>query len=114
MKNKRLIPLDLHMLCVVRSMAKGSVNISAPNVVSRTLKKIVMCCTLAKLQKVGEHQKKGEMEEIKKEIEVGEMTEARPGVWRDEVIEVMIDVGNLPNGIRETSLLNLLETESKK
>ena len=114
MKNPKLIPLDLHTPCVVRSMAKGSASINAQNVASHMLKRIAMYCTLAKLQKVGEHQTKGEIEEMTEEIEIGEMTEARPGAWRDEVIEVGKDVGNLQNVIRETSLLNLLETESKK
>ena len=89
MKNPKLIPLDLHMLCVAGPMVKGSASINAQNVASRILKRIAMYCTLAKLQKVGEHQTKGEMEEMTEEIEVGEMTEARPGAWRDEVIDII-------------------------
>ena len=114
MKKQRLIHLDHHMLCVEGITVEESANINAQNVVNHILKKTVMYCTRAKLHRVGEHQTKGEMEEMTEEIEVGEMTEARPGAWRDEVIEVGKDVGTLQNVIRETSLLNLLETESKK
>ena len=114
MKKQRLIHLDHHMLCVGGTTVEESVNINVQNVVSHILKKTVMCCTRAKLQRVGEHQTKGELEEIKKEIEVEEMTGAKPEVWIDAVIEVMIDVGNHPNVIRETNPLAPLEIESKE
>ena len=114
MKNPKLIPLDLHMLCVAGTMVKGSASINAQNVASRMLKRIAMCCTRAKLQRVGGHQTKGEMEEMTEEIEIAEMTEVRLGVWRDKVIEVGKDVENLQNVIRKTRLLNLREKESKK
>ena len=114
MKKQRLIHLDHHMLCVEGITVEESANINAQNVVSHILKKTVMYCTRAKLHRVGEHQTKGELEEIEKEIEVEGMTGAKPEVWREEVREVMIDVGNHPNMIRETNPLDPLETESSK
>ena len=82
MKKQRLIPRDHHMLCVGSTTVEESVNINVQNVVSHILKKTVMCCTRAKLHRVGEHQTKGELEEIKKDIEVEGMTGAKPEVWR--------------------------------
>merc|ERR1712082_319331 len=73
-----------------------------------------MCCILARLQKAGEHQIKGELEEIGRETEVGETTEVKQEVVIDEVIEVMIDGVNHPNMVGETNPLAPLGTELKE
>ena len=110
-----MIPLDLHTHCVVWSMGSGSASINAPNVANHTLKISAGYSTLVKLLKIGELLRKRDREELEKEItEIGGIPEIRLEVVREEGIEVMTGVVSLQNMIRETSHLNLLETESRK
>ena len=114
MKKRQQFHRGHHISCAANTMVNGNANTSVVNVVSHIKLRIVMSYTRARLQRVGEHQTKGELEEKKKEIEVGETTGVKPEVWIGEVIEAMIDVGNRQNMIRETNPLVPLETESKE
>ena len=114
MKKQQLFPRDHHMRCAANTMVNGNANISVENVASHIKLRIVMCCILARLQKAGEHQIKGELEEIGRETEVGETTEVRREVLIDEVREVMIDGVNRLNMVGETNPLTPLETEFKE
>ena len=114
MKKQQMSPRDHHMLYADYTTVDGSANISVGSVVSHIKPRTVMFCTRARLQRVGEHQTKGELEEEEKEKEIGEMTGVKPEAWTGEVIEARIDVGNRQNVIRETNPLAPLETESKE
>ena len=115
MKKEKLIPLDLHMHCVVRYTPSGSANSNAPDVANHTLLTSAMFFIQAKPPQVGERQIKVGEEEIEKEmIGVEGIKEARQGVLREEETEVMTGVVSLQSMIREIGRLNHLEKEFRR
>ena len=115
MKKEKLIPLDLHMHCVVRYTPSGSANSNAPDVANHTLLTSAMFFIQAKPPQDGGRQLKMEEEEIEKEMMgVEGVKEARQRVVREEEIEVMIGEVSRQNMIRKIGLLNHLEKEFRR
>ena len=114
LKEQQLFHRGHHINCAASPTERANVSTSVVNVLSRTKLRIVMSCTLARPQRAGEHLIKGELEEIRRETEVREITEVRREVVTDELIEVGIDEVSHPNMVGETNHLAPLETELKE